>query len=1130
MHGSVLCRSFLLITLLSLFPCTPAHAWLSVVRQGRESDEVPNTDDHFGRTVCAGDFNGDGYDDLATAAPDESNGLVNSAAHGMVIISPGSPRGITTQGVRSFSVGDLGTEAARFGRSLASGDFNQDGYDDLAVGIPQLNNFGGPDRGAVWIYAGGSGGLQVAPYLRINYDDVENLQDDYANFGWALAVGDFDDDGYPDLATSAIGQDGDTGLLYFFSGSSDGLTTEGVQKMYPYTVGGPNVYGDQFGYALAAGQLDGEGGDDLVVGAPMADVHPQTNSGRVYFYFSGANGISASDAYFVDASTVVPGLAPVGDARLGFSLAVGHMFDTSGGMDVAIGAPRDDYGDQANAGSVYILGFSGQGTSYQTMYKLRQSETTNSTAASPGDQFGYSLALGRFNSDLYMDLAIGTPYEDVTEQPVLGEQLNAGMFHIVYGRPGGPSMSNSDTFDHTTINNFVRGGDNLGLSLCFGRFENDTREALAVGAPSADYVSYEQNGTDIFDSGEVFIVAPWRQPQNHPHRTSVLFDCDGFILYGQRPFQRVRPASTTKTVTLLLACEAIWDGAVDPNQFYTVPGWVADQVGGSQTPLVEGEQLSFVGLMQTMMTVSGNDSAMLIGSILSGDGGPWEGWSGTSPLFAEMMNDRLDQMGLSSATTMTNAAGIDSDDHYVTALDWATLGYLAIQNECVRTIVDTSPWIVERVLPPGTSLDFFQLEGGNGQGEISMYEAFFAGWVDGVKARYNKAVGIKPGGTPGGWSTGLSAAEPFGSLDGIAVASTFGSRRNDAPVEGVVAGSTTSLNADLLQYAEGFCSNGNPGDFLPTPDPGPQPWGTLTSIPPCQEEGVHAMTINLSEEQITAPGRLVQFDLMRGSHIAPVLPVRQMVKRLSQIELARNEAVPFGVSPHHYNEGLKVMNDGDTEASFNVLWDGTLTPFQLQPGEVATLPPVNDDTGSFEFRIQSTSGVPLTLGVTECYFYRLELADGVVAPDAHSVRLVRAGNILAESLSAYVQGAADDCDDDTLDLVARSDDGVTTGVDDDFLPPAPAGTRLLPVYPNPFNPSTTIRFDLPQAAQVDLGIYDIRGRLVKTLARAETFPTGRHLINWNGTDNSGSAMASGVYLLKLVSEGEVRTQRMTLLR
>ena len=129
-----------------------------------------------------------------------------------------------------------------------------------------------------------------------------------------------------------------------------------------------------------------------------------------------------------------------------------------------------------------------------------------------------------------------------------------------------------------------------------------------------------------------------------------------------------------------------------------------------------------------------------------------------------------------------------------------------------------------------------------------------------------------------------------------------------------------------------------------------------------------------------------------------------------------------------------------------------------------------------------------------------------------------------------MQGAADDCDDDTLDLVARSDDGVTTGVDDDFLPPAPAGTRLLPVYPNPFNPSTTIRFDLPQAAQVDLGIYDIRGRLVKTLARAETFPTGRHLINWNGTDNSGSAMASGVYLLKLVSEGEVRTQRMTLLR
>jgi len=1113
--------------LLSLALADPAGAWLSVIRQGQESAEVPNPDDHFGRTLCAGDFDGDGYDDLAIAAPDESNGLIESAVHGMVIISPGTARGLSVEGVRTISVGDLGTEAARFGRSLAAGDFNQDGYDDLAVGIPQLNTMGGPDRGAVWIYAGSPSGLELSPYLQIIYDDVENFEQDYANFGWALAVGDFDDDGYPDLATSAIGQDNDTGVLYFFFGSGDGLTTAGMQKMYPYTVGGSMVQGGQFGYALAAGQMDGQGGDDLAVGAPSTDVFNQVNAGRVYFYFAGASGISAADAYYEDASTLSGVVAPVGDAHLGFSLAAGHLWRSSGVVDVAVGAPRHTEGNQDNAGSVLVVRFNGEGPGWSNIRELVQSSASGMTAPEAGDQFGYAVAIGRFRQAAHDDLAVGAPYEDLTEQAALGEQPNAGIFHVYPWGASGPA--DPETYDHTTINNFIEAQAHLGQALCFGHFENDSRAALAVGAPSADWLSYEADGNDVDEAGVVHIVAPWRQPRNQPHRTSVLLDCDGFIIHGQRPFQRTRPASTTKTVTLLLACEAIWNGDVDPQQFYTVPGWVADQVGGSQTPLVEGERLSFVGLMQTMMAVSGNDSAMLIGSILSGDGGPWEGFAGTSPAFAAMMNARLQQMGLSPATSMTNAAGIDDGNHYVTALDWATLAYLAIQNECVRTIVDTSPWIVERILPAGSSMDFFQFGDGGGNSDISMYEAFFAGWVDGVKARYDQTVGIKPGGTPGGWGTGLSAAEPFSS--GIAVASSFGSRRDDAPVEGVVAGCSTCLHGDLLQFAEGYCDDGQPDDFAPTPDPGPRPWGTLTGIPSCPDEGVHAMTVNLSDEQTTPPGRLIQLDLMRATHVAPTVEARQMVKRLSQVQLGPAELVPYGIGPHQSNEGLTIVNDGASRAAFNVIWGGATTSFELEPGEVATLPALTDETTSFEFRIQSTmSSMPIVLGVTETYLYRLLLADGVTAPDAHSVQLVRAGNLLAESVSTYVQGRNDECGDDTFDLVARADDGVPTAVGDQLLPPAPAAMRLLPNFPNPFNPSTTIRFDLPRSGTVNLAIHDVRGRLVRTLARSSHLAAGRHAIVWDGRNDAGATVASGVYTVTLVSEGVTRSQSMTLLK
>ena len=66
--------------------------------------------------------------------------------------------------------------------------------------------------------------------------------------------------------------------------------------------------------------------------------------------------------------------------------------------------------------------------------------------------------------------------------------------------------------------------------------------------------------------------------------------------------------------------------------------------------------------------------------------------------------------------------------------------------------------------------------------------------------------------------------------------------------------------------------------------------------------------------------------------------------------------------------------------------------------------------------------------------------------------------------------------------------------------------------------------------ELELGIYDVRGRLVKTLLRAEVFPAGRHVMQWNGRDNGGASVASGVYSLKLISDGVTHVQRMTLLK
>ena len=88
--------------------------------------------------------------------------------------------------------------------------------------------------------------------------------------------------------------------------------------------------------------------------------------------------------------------------------------------------------------------------------------------------------------------------------------------------------------------------------------------------------------------------------------------------------------------------------------------------------------------------------------------------------------------------------------------------------------------------------------------------------------------------------------------------------------------------------------------------------------------------------------------------------------------------------------------------------------------------------------------------------------------------------------------------------------GVSDVEDSTDLPPA---TALAGVHPNPFNPQTTISYELAVAAEVELDIYDVKGALVRRLVR-EAMPAGRHAVVWNGQDDSGARVASGVYLAR----------------
>ena len=94
---------------------------------------------------------------------------------------------------------------------------------------------------------------------------------------------------------------------------------------------------------------------------------------------------------------------------------------------------------------------------------------------------------------------------------------------------------------------------------------------------------------------------------------------------------------------------------------------------------------------------------------------------------------------------------------------------------------------------------------------------------------------------------------------------------------------------------------------------------------------------------------------------------------------------------------------------------------------------------------------------------------------------------------------------------------------------APRRELAIRAYPNPFNPSTTIRFSLSGATPVRLAIVDITGRHVRTLVD-EIRNAGEQRVSWDGKDDRGSVVGSGVYLYRLDVEGESRTGKLSLMK
>lgn len=334
------------------------------------SDPAATSGDEFGSAIALGDTNGDGYADLWIGSPGYSSG--QGRVYGY--LSAGTSGIVATP---SIQVKDpLATAADAFGHALAVADTNGDGYDDLAVGSPSANT----NAGRCYLFPSGSG-TSFPALPSITWIDPSAATGDL--YGGAVAFGDYDGDGYADLAVGSAGFSGGKGKVFFYqSKGSQGLPSSATSSLTE-TAAAAN---DNFGSALAWGVIRNNGLFDLVIGSPGYD-----GEGRVYIY----NSLGSQPMSTIPSVTLSDPAQTAADL-FGSNFAIGDI-NADGNADLIVASP----GYKNSYGRVY--GYLSQGTQSVVIQPSILLSNPNQGA----DAFGSGLILDDVNGDGYADLVIG---------------------------------------------------------------------------------------------------------------------------------------------------------------------------------------------------------------------------------------------------------------------------------------------------------------------------------------------------------------------------------------------------------------------------------------------------------------------------------------------------------------------------------------------------------------------------------------------------------------------------------------------------------------------------------------------------------------------------------------------------
>jgi hypothetical protein len=450
-----------------------------------------------------GDFDGDGFADLAIGAPSDS--VAGRPGAGAVNVIYGSGRGLRAAHDQELTAADPGLPDdaqpfGAFGAALATGDVDGDGYADLAVGAPGTN-LGTPARpvaGAISVFYGSPSGLGARSVgTRFSQDTagVAGRAEAGDAFGGALAVGDFDGDGHADVAAGARGDSvsgqQDAGAVNVLYGTPGGLRVARNQLWTQDTAGikGLAGQGHQFGFVLAAGDLSRNGRDELAIGIPGGVISGHPGAGAISVLHGRRGGLSSVDQLWSQDARGILGHAETND-RFGQALAIGD-FDGDGDGDLAVGAPSDSVNGARGAGAVTVLRGSDRGLTRDGNQLWTQDSPSIRGVAAAGALFGSALVAGDLSRNGADELIVGVPGE------VVGGRLDAGAVAVLYGSRGsglGTRANQLWTLDSGGIKGVAGASDAFGSALAVADFDHDGALDVAAGAPFADVGGFPDAG------------------------------------------------------------------------------------------------------------------------------------------------------------------------------------------------------------------------------------------------------------------------------------------------------------------------------------------------------------------------------------------------------------------------------------------------------------------------------------------------------------------------------------------------------------------------------------------------------------------------------------------------------------